>query len=376
MVSSCPQISHNSEAEWQIINNALIQGQEKTMNKITRIGLDIAKNIFVLNAVNEHGKLVKRQTLNRSKVLAFFAQTEPCIVGIESCASSQHWAREIAKLGHTVKLMNPKFVVPYRKSGKNDANDAEAICEALSRPTMRFVPVKSVEQQAVCSLHTSRQFLVVQRTALINHCRGILTEFGIVMPVGADKVRRLLAEKLHDDANTIPPLLHTLMQDHLLDLARVEERIEAIDKQLAQWAKQNQQAMTLQQMRGIGVITATAFASGVCDARLFKNGRQFAAWLGLVPRQYSSGGKNKLGSITKTGDVYLRTMLTQGARSIVFHSKDKNDNFSLWIQRLIARIGMNKTVIAVAAKQARVMWAMMTKNIGYEPERICSPLPT
>lgn len=346
------------------------------MNKITRIGLDIAKNIFVLHAVNEHGKLVKRQTLDRSKVLAFFAQTEPCLVGIESCASSQHWAREIAKLGHTVKLMNPKFVVPYRKNGKNDANDAEAICEAVGRPTMRFVPVKSVEQQAVCALHTSRQFLVVQRTALINHCRGILTEFGMVMPVGADKVRRLLTEKLNNEAKMIPSILHVLMQDHLDDLKRVEERIEAIDKQLAQWAKHNQQAITLQQMRGIGIITATAFASGVCDARLFKNGRQFAAWLGLVPRQYSSGGKNKLGSITKAGDAYLRTMLTQGARSIVFHSKDKNDAFSLWIQRLIARIGMNKAVIAVAAKQARVMWAMMTKNIAYEPDRICSPLST
>ena len=167
MVSSCPQSSHNSEAEWQKIYNALIQGQEKTMNKITRIGLDIAKNIFVLHAVNAHGKTVKRQTLSRSKVLSFFAQTEPCLVGIESCASSQHWAREIRQFGHTVKLMNPKFVVPYRKSGKNDTNDAEAICEAVGRPNMRFAPIKSVEQQAVCSLHTGRQFLVVQRTALI-----------------------------------------------------------------------------------------------------------------------------------------------------------------------------------------------------------------
>lgn len=344
------------------------------MNKITRIGLDIAKNIFVLCAVNEHGKTVKRQTLARSKVLDFFAQTEPCLVGIESCASSQHWAREIGKFGHDVKLMNPKFVVPYRKSGKNDANDAEAICEAVGRPNMRFVPVKSVEQQAVCSLHTSRQFLVVQRTALINHCRGILTEFGIVMPVGADKVRRLLADMLDQDAGAIPSLLIDVMQQHLQDLKRVDDRIEAINKQLAEWAKHNQHAMTLQQMRGLGVITATAFAASVCDATLFKNGRQFAAWLGLVPRQYSSGGKNKLGSITKAGDVYLRTMLTQGARSIVFHSKDKNDNFSLWIQRLIARVGMNKTVIAVAAKQARVMWAMMTKKVAYQPERICSPL--
>lgn len=346
------------------------------MNKITRIGLDIAKNIFVLHGVNEHGKTVKRQTLDRSKLLAFFAQTQPCLVGIESCATSQHWAREIAKFGHTVKLMNPKFVVPYRKNGKNDANDAEAICEAVGRPNMRFVPVKSVEQQAVCSLHTSRQFLIVQRTALINHCRAILAEFGIVMPVGADKVCRLLAEKLNQESEMIPSILRALMQDHLLDLKRLDERIDSIDKQLAQWAKQNQQAISLQQMRGIGVITATAFASGVCDAKLFNNGRQFAAWLGLVPRQYSSGGKNKLGSITKTGDAYLRTMLTQGARSLVFHSKDKEDNFSLWIQRLIARIGMNKTVIAVAAKQARIMWAIMAKNIEYQPQRICSPLVT
>ena len=344
------------------------------MNKITRIGLDIAKNIFVLYAVNAHGKTVKRQTLSRSKVLSFFAQTEPCLVGIESCASSQHWAREISKFGHSVKLMNPKFVVPYRKSGKNDANDAEAICEAVGRPNMRFVPVKSVEQQAVCSLHTGRQFLVVQRTALINHCRGLLTEFGIIMPLGADKVRRLFAEILADENASVPLFLKDLLQQHLQDLARLEQRIDAIDKQLAEWAKTNQQAMTLLQMLGVGVITATAFAAGVCDAQLFENGRQFAAWLGLVPRQYSSGGKNKLGSITKAGDVYLRTMLAQGARSIVFNAKKKSDPFSLWIQRLLERAGMNKTVIAVAAKQARIMWAIMAKNQDYQPERICSPL--
>ena len=173
------------------------------MNKITRIGLDIAKNIFVLYAVNAHGKTVKRQTLSRSKVLSFFAQTEPCLVGIESCASSQHWAREIRQFGHTVKLMNPKFVVPYRKSGKNDNNDAEAICEAVGRPNMRYVSVKSVEQQAVCSLHTGRQFLVGHRTSLINHCRGILAEFGIIMPLGADKVRHLFAEILNDENSSV-----------------------------------------------------------------------------------------------------------------------------------------------------------------------------
>ena len=344
------------------------------MNKITRIGLDIAKNIFVLHAVNAHGKTVKRQTLSRSKVLSFFAQTEPCLVGIESCASSQYWAREIRQFGHTVKLMNPKFVVPYRKSGKNDTNDAEAICEAVGRPNMRYVSVKSVEQQAVCSLHTGRQFLVGHRTSLINHCRGILAEFGIIMPLGADKVRHLFAEILDDENASVPLLLKDLLQQHLQDLARNEQRIESIDKQLAEWAKTNQQATTLLQMLGVGVITATAFAAGVCDPKLFDNGRQFSAWIGLVPRQYSSGGKNKLGSITKTGDVYLRTMLAQGARSIVFNAKKKSDPFSLWIQRLLERAGMNKTVIAVAAKQARIMWAIMAKNQDYQPQRICSPL--
>lgn len=345
------------------------------MNKITRIGLDIAKNIFVLHAVNVHGKTIKRQTLSRSKVLPFFAQLEPCLVGIESCASSQHWAREISKFGHTVKLMNPKFIVPYRKGSKNDANDAEAICEAVGRPNMRFVSVKSIEQQAVCSLHTGRQFLVIQRTALINHCRGILAEFGIIMPAGADKVRRLFAEILADESGAVPLLLKDLLEQHWQDLTRLEQRIDAIDKQLVKWAKTSHQATTLQQVRGVGVVTATAFASGVCDAKLFNNGRQFAAWLGLVPRQYSSGGKNKLGSITKTGDVYLRTMLTQGARSIVFNAKNKEDAFSQWIKRLVERAGMNKTVIAVAAKQARIMWAMMAKNQDYQPDRICSPLP-
>lgn len=343
------------------------------MNKITRIGLDIAKNIFVLHAVNAAGKTVKRQTLSRSKVLAFFTHIEPCIVGIESCASSQYWAREISKFGHTVKLMNPKFVVPYRKSGKNDANDAEAICEAVGRPNMRFVPVKSTEQQAVCSLHTARQFLVAQRTSLINHCRGILAEFGIVMPLGADKVQRLFAEILADNDN-IPILLREVLHQHWKDLDHLALRIKDIDKQLTQWSQSNHTALTLLKMLGVGVITATAFAAGVCDAKLFANGRQFSAWLGLVPRQYSSGGKNILGSITKAGDVYLRTMLTQGARSIVFNAKNKDDALSRWIQRLIERAGMNKTVIAVAAKQARVMWAIMAKGLDYQPERICSPL--
>jgi transposase len=208
------------------------------MNKITRIGLDIAKNIFVLHAVNAAGKPVKRQTLSRSKVLVFFATIEPCIVGIESCASSQHWAREISQFGHTVKLMNPKFVVAYRKSGKNDTNDAEAICEAVSRPNMRFVSCKSIEQQAVCSLHTGRQFLVVQRTALINHCRGILAEFGIVMPLGADKVRRLFADILSDERADVPFLLRDLLQQHWQDLNRLEQRIDSIDTQLTQCVNQ------------------------------------------------------------------------------------------------------------------------------------------
>lgn len=345
------------------------------MNIIARVGLDIAKNVFVLHAVNAQDKTVKRQTLSRSKVLAFFAQLEPCVVGIESCASSQYWAREISQFGHTVKLMNPKFIVPYRKSGKNDANDAEAICEAVGRPSMRFVAVKTVEQQAVCALHTSRQFLTGQRTALINHCRGLLAEFGIIIPQGADKFRRLLADILGDEGSDIPVLLQPIFRQHLQDVARLEERLEAIDKQLAAWAKTNEQAITLQQMLGVGLITATAFAAGVADAKLFGNGRQFAAWLGLVPRQHSSGGKTQLGGITKTGDIYLRTMLAQGARSIVYNAKDKEDAFSRWIQRLLARAGMNKTVIAVAAKQARIMWAMLAKNVGYAPERICTALP-
>ncbi len=340
------------------------------MNKITRIGLDIAKNVFVLHAVNEHGKTVKRQTLSRAKVLPFFANLEPCLIGIESCASSQYWARELTQQGHTVKLMNPKFIIPYRKSGKNDANDAEAICEAVGRPNMRFVAVKSVEQQAVCSLHRSRQHVTNARTALINHCRGLLAEFGVVLPQGSEKLRQELPALLADETSGIPPILHTLMQEHLADLARMDQRIHAIDLQLRVWMSQHEEAQRLEQIKGVGVVTATAFVAGVVDAHLFKNSRQFAAWLGLVPKQYSSGGKTRLGGITKQGDVYLRTLLVQGARGIVYQAGKREDKFSGWIKALVARAGVNKAVIAVAAKQARIIWAMLVHDAAFQPERI------
>jgi transposase len=333
--------------------------------KVKRIGIDLAKQMFQVHGVDHHGKVVIRKQLTRGKIRAFIAQLSPCLIGMEACASAHYWAREFSQFGHTVRLMAPQFVRPYRKNPKNDGNDAEAICEAVSRPNMRFVPVKSVAQQAILMAHRARELLVGDRTALANQIRGLLTEYGIVVPQGIARLRRALPLVLEDAENGLPGLAREVivaLQERLQDL---DQRLATYDRRIAQLASQSTIAQRLMQLEGVGAVTATAMVATIGNGKAFKNGRQFAAWLGLVPRQYSSGGKQRLGHISKRGDVYLRTLLIHGARSVLRLTGQRTDAKSRWAERLKQRRGNNIAAVALAAKHARMIWAMLARDQEY-----------
>ena len=335
------------------------------MNQISRIGIDLAKNVFQIHAVDAQGKEVLRKTVKRNKLLVFFAQCEPCLVGMEACGGAHHWARELTKLNHEVRLMAAQFVSPYRKGGKNDSNDAEAICEAVSRPTMRFVPVKTVEQQSILCEHRTRAMLIGERTALINHLRGLLTEFGIVIPQRASSVRNAMPGILEDGENGLPYLARDVFSDNYQRLRQLDKRINEYDQRIAEIARNDDQVKRIMQLEGIGPITATALVATVGDARTFNNGRQFAAWLGLTPRQHSTGGKSRLGRISKRGDVYLRTLLIHGSRSAMLHTAKRKDSKSRWVEAIKARRNANIAAVALAAKNARIIWAMLAHGEDY-----------
>ncbi|HKJ21591.1 MAG TPA: IS110 family transposase [Gammaproteobacteria bacterium] len=335
------------------------------MKQIRRIGVDLAKNVFQVHGVDSHEQVVVRRALSRAKLREFFAQLPPCLIGMEACGSAHHWARELERLGHQVRLMAPQFVKPYRKNGKNDRNDAEAICEALGRPSMRFVPVKDPEQQAVLALHRARSLLVAERTALINQIRGLLSEYGLVVGQGAGRLRRALPELLEDADNGLPALAREVFAERNSHLRALDARIEAYDRHLSTLARHMAPARRLMQVPGVGPLTATAVVATVGDARVFRNGRQFAAWLGLVPHQRSTGGKARLGRITKRGDAYLRTLLVHGARSVL--CRPGEDRPRRWAQALVHRRGFNKAAVALAAKQARVLWALLAHPDDYQP---------
>lgn len=335
------------------------------MKTISRIGLDLAKNIFQVHAVDQHEQVVLRKTLNRHQVLRFFAQCPVCLVGIEACSGAHYWARELEKLGHTVKIMAPQFVVPYRKNGKNDANDAEAICEAVARPTMRFVPMKSVEQQAILTVHRARQLLVRERTALVNHVRGLLLEYGLAIPLGIAQVRRQLPAILEDAENGLPDLARDVFAERYQRLCELDKHVLEYERQIKHLAKHSEPVQRLMQLEGVGPMTATAIVASVGNARVFKNGRQFAAWLGLTPRQYSSGGKSRLGAISKRGDVYLRTLLIHGMRSAMLRTGTREDKKSRWVEALRQRRNSNVATVALAAKQARVIWSLLANETEY-----------
>lgn len=335
--------------------------------KIMRIGVDLAKVVFQVHGVDGRGRVVARKRLSRAQMVAYFSALEPCLVGMEACASAHHWARTLKALGHEVRLMAPQFVHPYRKGGKNDGNDADAICEAVGRPNMRFVAVKSVEQQAVLTLHRARELLVRERTALVNQVRGLLAEYGVVLKLGVTAVRRGLPEVLESEEHDLPSLARETFAELYERLVELDGRVAFYDRRLLTLANEMEAAKRLMQMPGIGPVTATALVASVGDGRHFANGRQFAAWLGLVPRQHSSGGKIRHGRITKRGERYLRTLLVHGARAVVCRSRRREDGISRWARAVWARRGFNKATVALAARHARMVWVMLARGEDYRP---------
>lgn len=335
--------------------------------KFTRYGLDIAKQVFQAHGVNAHGSVKARRTLPRAKVLEYFAQLPPCLIGMEACAGSHYWARELSKLGHTVKLMGAQFVIPYRKRGKNDANDAEAICEAVGRPNMHFVAVKTEEQQAVLMVHRARSLVVANRTALVNQIRGLLGEFGLVVPKGITRLRAQLPQLLEDAENGLPALAREVIAGLVEQLRELDQRIQRYDLKIRELAQQSEPARRLMWVEAIGAQTATALVASMGDPLVFKSARNYAASLGLTPRQNSSGGITRLGSITKQGDRYLRTLLVHGARSHLRVIDKKTDGKSAWARRLKERRHFNIAAVALAAKHARIAWAMLAKGTDYRP---------
>lgn len=326
---------------------------------IVYVGIDLAKNVFAVHGVDEHGKpALVWPKVTRDKLHERVAALPPCTIGMEACSGAHHWARLFGDLGHTVRLMAPKFVAPYRLSGrrgKNDAADAAAICEAVQRPNMRFVPIKSVDQQARLTLHRTRQGFVEQRTATLNRIRGLPSEFGVVLPLKAATVRREAAAGLE----ALPGWARLAIGDLLDEVRRLDERVAEYDRHLAHMAREDERARRLMRLSGVGETTATALLATVGNGHDFRRGRQFAAWLGLVPGQYSSGGKTRLGRITKTGDPYLRSLLVLGARAVLALAKTRADPISRWAAALEQRRGYWKAVVAIAAKNARLAWAVL-----------------
>jgi transposase len=333
---------------------------------IVFVGIDLAKSVFAVHWVNPAGKPeLVRPSVPRAKLHEMIAGLPPCTIGMETCSGAHHWAGLFQALGHTVKLMAPKFVAPYRlsgKRGKNDAADAAAIFEAVQRPNMRFVPVKSPEQQGQLMVHRARQGYVEARTATINRIRGLLSEVGIVLPLKAETVRReAMAQQLED----LPGWVNTVIGDLLSEVRRLDERIAEYDRHVALMARQSSQAQQLLRLRGVGETTATALIAMIGNGRDFHNGRQLSAWIGLVPGQYSSGGKTRLGRITKSGDAYLRSLLVMGARAVLNAAKGKTDSISRWAMALAERVGYWKAVVAIAAKNARMAWAVLVKGEAF-----------
>jgi transposase len=334
--------------------------------EITTIGLDLAKRVFQVHGVDATGKVIVRKALRRAQVLPFFAKLPPCLIGMEACGTSHHWARELSGLGHTVKLMPPAYVKAYVKRGKTDAADAEAICEAVTRPSMRFVPIKSRDQQAALSMHRARNLLVKQRTQLINMMRGLLAEFGIDIPEGLERAlsgARQVADGPMPDVPAVAGRIVLMLSQQTLS---TDAQLREIDRALAYLQRSDDMARRLATIPGIGPIGATALAASVTDPAQFRSGRQFAAWLGLTPLQNSSGGKERLGRITKMGDKYLRKLLVIGATSLVRRARHKPETADQRLVGLLTRKPVRVATVAMANKMARIVWAVMTRGDVYQ----------
>lgn len=333
---------------------------------ITTVGIDLAKSVFQVHGIDERGNRVVRKRLKRKQVLVFFAQLPACVVGMEACAGAHYWARKLQGQGHTVKLMAPQFVKPYVKANKTDVADAEAICEAVTRPTMRFVPIKSTDQQAVLSLHRARRGFVKTRTAQANQIRGLLTEYGITLPQGIGHVTRRLPEIVEDAENDLPDVFRRLLQRLGAHLRELNCQVQELEEQIDAWHRMNEDSQKLTKIPGIGPLTATAVVASIGNAKDFRNGRELAAWLGLVPRQHSSGGKVLLQGISKRGDGYLRMLLIHGARSAIRVAERKTTPTNSWSIEMPKRRHMNVAAVARANKNARVIWALLAHGRHYE----------
>lgn len=344
-----------------------------TKTEISMIGLDLAKTVFQLHGIDESGEVVLTKQLRRTDVLKYFAQLRPCLIGMEACGGSHYWSRELSQLGHTVRMMAPAFVKPYLKSNKNDRNDAEAICEAVQRPSMRFVSVKTPEQQSVLHLHHGRRLLVQQRVALSNHLRSVLLEYGIAIPVGDKTLMQRLPELLEDADNELPILSRQLLSELMAAYRQLAERISRLEQQLQAWHQQSETSRRLETIPGVGLLTASALAAALGEGKDFKHGRQLAAYLGLVPRQASSGGKERLLGISKRGDGYLRGLLIHGARAVIRHIRRRlqagQPGGNPWVEQLLQRCHVNEVAVALANKMARIAWVLLARNETYRVPR-------
>ena len=342
------------------------QNNAKNETKVIKVlGIDLAKNSFQLHGVDKNGHVVLKKKLSRHKLAAFMANLSPCLIGLEACGGAHHWVRTFIQMGHTVRMIAPQFVKPYVKSNKNDAVDAEAICEAVQRPSMRFVPVKAIEQQDIQSIHRIRSQQVAKRTAQANQIRGLLLEYGIVIPKGIAYIRKAIPNILEDAENTLTSLFRELLGELYDEMVHLDERIDIVEQKLKMICVQNEDCQRLLTIPGIGFLTATALIAAIGDITVFKNGRELAAWLGLVPRQHSTGGKPTLMGISKRGDSYLRTLLIHGGRSVVRVAHLHEDKRNQWIGEIKQRRGENISNVAVANKNARIAWALLAKKERY-----------
>ena len=341
--------------------------EEAPVNNITTIGLDLAKRVFQVHGVDQEGQPVLKKQLRRGQVVTFFAKLLPCLIGMEACSSAHYWARELRAQGHDVRLIPPQYVRPFLKTNKHDAADAEAIAEAVSRPSMRFVPIKSPDQQAVLMLHRSRELLVKQRTMLINALGGHCSEFGLTASRGASRIDDLLTI-ITDLADTrLPPWAREALRVLMAQLQSVKEAIRHVERQLQAWHRSQEASQRLTAIPGVGVITATALVATIGDGSQFKSGRHLSAWLGLVPRQHSSGGKSRLGRISKRGDGYIRRLLVHGSRAVLRWQRGAPKQPLPWIKELLSRRPTNVVLVAMANKTARTIWAMMRDQQHFNP---------
>lgn len=343
-------------------HNAIENLEAKAINVL---GIDLAKQSFHLYGVDASGRQVLNKKLSRKQLTAFIANLSPCLIGLEACGGAHHWVRRFTEFGHTVRMMAPQFVKPYVKSNKNDAADAEAICEAVQRPGMRFVPVKSIEQQDLQSLHRVRSQLVARRTAQANQIRGLLLEYGLTIGQGIRQVRKAVPEMLEDGKNCLSPLCRELLGELYEEMVHLDKRVTAIEQKLTAISVQHEDCQRLLTIPGVGLLTATALIAAIGDIGAFKSGRELAAWLGLVPRQHSTGGKPTLLGISKRGDTYLRTLLIHGGRAVSRVAYKHQDSRHRWIDSIKRRRGENISNVAVANKNARIAWALLTKKESY-----------